>query len=53
MDGNRKELKEKTIRFAYEFDKEGRRRKVDIFPSSLAFKTEPRASYPICGASEK
>ena len=53
MDGNRKELKEKTIRFAYEFDKEGRRRMVDIFPSSLAFKLDPWTSSPICGASEK
>ena len=34
--------------FAYEFDKEGRRRMVDIFPSSLAFHWKPRTSYPIC-----
>ena len=50
MDGNRKELKEKTIRFAYEVDKEGRRRMVDIFPSSLVFHWEPRTSYPICSS---
>ena len=30
-------MKEKALVFAYEFDKEGRRRMVDIFPSSLAF----------------
>jgi len=45
-------LEEKAIQFAYEFDKEGRRRMVDIFPSSLAFHWEPRTSYPFAGASE-
>ena len=46
-------LEEDTLRFAYEFDKEGRRKIVDIFHSSLAFKREPRTSSPICGATEK
>ena len=49
----RKKLEEKAIRFAYECHKEGRRRMVDIFPSSLAFKLDPWTSSPICGASEK
>ena len=34
-------LEENALRFAYEFDKEGRRRIVDVFPSSLAFKESP------------
>ena len=41
-------LEENALRFAYEFDKEGRRRMVDIFPSSLAFKRDPYISSPIC-----
>ena len=44
-------LKEKTLVFAYEFDQEGRRRMVDIFPSILAFHWEPRTQF--VGASEK
>jgi len=40
-------LEEKAVGFADELNKEGRRRMVDIFPSSLAFHWEPRASYPI------
>ena len=43
-------LKEKALGFAYEFDKEGKRRMVDIFPSSLAFHWEPRTSYTICSS---
>ena len=34
-------MKDKALGFAYEFDKEGRRRIVDVFPSSLAFKESP------------
>ena len=45
-------LEEKLIGFAYEFHNEGRRRMVDIFPSSLAFHWEPRTRYPFAGASE-
>jgi len=53
MEGNRKHVEGKALGFAYEFDKEGRRRMLDIFPSSLAFHWEPRTSYQICGASKK
>jgi len=48
MEGNRKQVGEKSNPFANEFDQEGRRRMVDIFPSSFAFHWEPRTSYPIC-----
>ena len=53
MECNRKQVEGKALGFAYEFDKEGKRRMVDIFPSSLAFHWEPRTSCTICGASEK
>ena len=57
MEGNRKQVEGKALGFAYEFDKDGRKRWiwkiVDIFASSFAFHWEPRTSYPICGASEK
>ena len=53
MERNRKHVEYKALGFAYVFDKEIRRRMVDIFLSSLAFHWEPRTSYPICGASEK
>ena len=48
MEGNRKQVGGKAIWFAYQFDKEGRRRMVDIFPASLAFHWEPRNSYTVC-----
>ena len=44
---------EEAIWFAYEFDKEGRRKMVDIFPSSLAYHWEPMTSYPICRSQGK
>ena len=50
MEGNRKQVGGKKIRFAYEFNKEERRRMVDIFPFSLAFHWEPRTSYTICSS---
>ena len=53
MEGNRKQVEGKALGLAYEFDQEGRRRMVDIFPSSLAFHWKPRTSHPICGANEK
>ena len=53
MERNRKHVEYKALGFAYVFDKEIRRRMVDIFLSSLAFHWESRTSYPICGASEK
>ena len=57
MEGNRKQVEGKALGFAYEFDKDGRKRWiwkiVDIFASSFAFHWEPRTSYPIYGASEK
>ena len=37
MECNRKQVEGKALGFVYEFDKEGRRMMVDIFPSSLAF----------------
>ena len=46
-------LKEKALGFAYEFDKEGKRRMVDIFPSSLAFHWDPGPATQFVGASEK
>ena len=53
MEGNSKQVERKALGFAYEFDNEGMRRMVNIFPSSLAFHWEPRTSHPICGANEK
>ena len=57
MEGNRKQVEGKALGFAYEIDKEGRKRwiwkMVDIFPSSLAFHWEPRTRYPTYGAIEK
>ena len=53
MEGTGNKLEEKAIRFAYEFDQEGRRRMVDIFPSSFAFHWEPWPAAQFAGASEK
>ena len=53
MEGNRKQVEGKALGFAYEFDKEGRRRMVDIFPSSLAFHWDPGPATQFVGASEK
>ena len=50
MEGNRKQVEGKALGFAYEFDKEGRRNMVDIFPSSLAFQWKLRTSYTICSS---
>ena len=53
MECNRKQVEGKALGFAYEFDKEGRRRMVDIFPSSLAFHWDPGPATQFVGASEK
>ena len=46
-------LEEKATRFADEFDMDGRRGMLGMFPSSLTFHWEPRTSYRICKSQLK
>lgn len=46
-------LEEKATRFADEFDMDGRRGMLGMFPSSLTFHREPRTSYRICKSQLK